>query len=334
MGSCVRWLSRWPLGPVGDSTAGCPPNSRRAGHDVSSALWSARLLRDDPPRSWPRTPPSPRPGRRWRRRRATRPRCRGFRRRRHRRDRGPPADRVVGGAAARGRGTAGSPGSVRPVRRDARRRLRVHRRLREAPCRSRDLRALPPAADGAARRARGADVLACETVPAAAEAEALIAEADRARRAGLALAHHGASTSDGVVRTGGASAPRTCSRWRRVSCGDRRRRELPRQPSAVAASWRGGGRGKARFVAYPNSGEGWDAAASGLDRVAGDLDRRRARLGRRRGAVDRGLLPVRRSTSRRSRRPSPELPFPGKRHLGEGAFSRKGTRGGGSGRGG
>ncbi|MDH4158896.1 MAG: homocysteine S-methyltransferase [Actinomycetota bacterium] len=101
--------------------------------------------------------------------------------------------------------------------------------------------------------ASGADILALETVPAAAEAEALLAEVDRLRfpawlslsvagsrtRAGEAVAevYRMAADVDAVVAVGvNCSAPDDVSRV------------VP----LAAASGR-------PVVAYPNSGEGWDA---------------------------------------------------------------------------
>ena len=71
----------------------------------------------------------------------------------------------------------------------------------------------------------GADVLACETVPAAAEAEALIAEADALGVPLLAVADHGGRRR-GSAAPAGASSPPTSSRWRPAPTRDRRRREL------------------------------------------------------------------------------------------------------------
>ena len=106
----------------------------------------------------------------------------------------------------------------------------------------------------------GADVLACETVPAAAEAEALIAEADalgvpiwlslttvldddgavRTRRGELAADVYGmAAGVDSVIAVGvNCSAPAVVG------------------PAVAAAAAAG-----KPVVVYPNSGEGWDAEA-------------------------------------------------------------------------
>jgi homocysteine S-methyltransferase len=106
----------------------------------------------------------------------------------------------------------------------------------------------------------GADVLACETVPAAAEAEALVAEADtlgvpmwlslttvvdadgavRTRRGELAADVFAmAASSDAVVAVG-------------VNCTD---------PAGVLSAVRAAATTGKPVVAYPNSGERWDAAA-------------------------------------------------------------------------
>src|SRR3954469_570412 len=105
----------------------------------------------------------------------------------------------------------------------------------------------------------GADVLACETVPAAAEAEALIAEAD-SLGVPIWLSLTTVVDGDGVVRTrrgeraddvfamaGGIAAVGAVG----VNC------TAPPVvgPSVAAAAVAG-----KPVVVYPNSGEGWDAA--------------------------------------------------------------------------
>ena len=62
----------------------------------------------------------------------------------------------------------------------------------------------------------GADVLACETVPAAAEAEALLAEAG-ALGVPIWLSLTTVVDDDGVVRTRRASVPPTSLPWPRTS---------------------------------------------------------------------------------------------------------------------
>jgi homocysteine S-methyltransferase len=106
----------------------------------------------------------------------------------------------------------------------------------------------------------GADVLACETVPAAAEAEALVAEAaDLGVPIWLSLTT--VVGADGVVRTRrGEPAAEVFAMAASVdevvavgvNCTD-----PAGVPAAVAAA-RASGR---PVVVYPNSGEGWDAAA-------------------------------------------------------------------------
>jgi homocysteine S-methyltransferase len=106
----------------------------------------------------------------------------------------------------------------------------------------------------------GADVLACETVPAAAEAEALVAEAD-ALGVPVWLSLTTTVDGDGVVRTrrgeradavfalaAGVAAVVAVG----VNCT---------APSAVGPSLAAAAAAGTPLVAYPNSGEGWDAPA-------------------------------------------------------------------------
>jgi S-methylmethionine-dependent homocysteine/selenocysteine methylase len=106
----------------------------------------------------------------------------------------------------------------------------------------------------------GADVLACETVPAAAEAEALIAEAD-ALGIPIWLSLTTVVDDDGVVRTRrGERAADVFAMTAHVegvvavgvNCT---------APSAVVPSIGAAAAAGKPVVAYPNSGEGWDAAA-------------------------------------------------------------------------
>jgi S-methylmethionine-dependent homocysteine/selenocysteine methylase len=108
----------------------------------------------------------------------------------------------------------------------------------------------------------GADVLACETVPAAAEAEALVTEAEslgvpiwlsltavvgddgvaRTRRGEpAAQVFAAAASSDAVIAVG-------------VNCT---------APAAIEPAVRAAAAAGKPVVAYPNSGEGWDAAGRG-----------------------------------------------------------------------
>jgi S-methylmethionine-dependent homocysteine/selenocysteine methylase len=106
----------------------------------------------------------------------------------------------------------------------------------------------------------GADVLACETVPAAAEAEALLAEAE-ALGVPVWLSLTAVVDGAGVVRTRrgepaagvwamAADVPAVVAVG--VNCTD---------PGAVAPAVRVAAGSGRPVVAYPNSGEGWDAAA-------------------------------------------------------------------------
>ncbi|MGY1702444.1 homocysteine S-methyltransferase [Geodermatophilus sp. SYSU D00766] len=106
----------------------------------------------------------------------------------------------------------------------------------------------------------GADVLACETVPAAAEAVALLAEAD-ALGVPVWLSLTTVVGGDGVARTRrGERAAEVFAMARGVgavvavgvNCTD---------PAAVGPSLDAAAVAGLPLVAYPNSGEGWDAAA-------------------------------------------------------------------------
>jgi S-methylmethionine-dependent homocysteine/selenocysteine methylase len=104
----------------------------------------------------------------------------------------------------------------------------------------------------------GADVLACETIPAAAEAEALIAEAE-ALGIPIWLSLTTVVDGDGVVRTRrGELAADVFSMTAHidaviavgVNCTD---------PAGVGAAVGAAAAGGKPVVVYPNSGEGWDA---------------------------------------------------------------------------
>ncbi len=106
----------------------------------------------------------------------------------------------------------------------------------------------------------GADVLACETVPAAAEAEALVAEAD-ALGVPIWLSLTTVLDGEGGVRTRrGEPAAEVFALARGVgavvavgvNCTD---------PAGVAPALAAAAVAGLPLVAYPNSGEGWDAAA-------------------------------------------------------------------------
>jgi S-methylmethionine-dependent homocysteine/selenocysteine methylase len=107
--------------------------------------------------------------------------------------------------------------------------------------------------------AAGADVLACETVPAAAEAEALLAEAD-ALGVPIWLSLTTTVGSDGVVRTRrGEPAANVFAMAKDldvvvavgVNCAD---------PAGVLPAIEAAAASGKPVVVYPNSGERWDAA--------------------------------------------------------------------------
>src|SRR4051812_35451105 len=104
----------------------------------------------------------------------------------------------------------------------------------------------------------GADVLACETVPAAAEAEALIAEADALGvpiwlslttvldASGLARTRRGELAADVFAMAAGSDRAVAVG----VNCTD---------PAGVLAAVHAAAISDKPVVVYPNSGEGWDA---------------------------------------------------------------------------
>jgi S-methylmethionine-dependent homocysteine/selenocysteine methylase len=105
----------------------------------------------------------------------------------------------------------------------------------------------------------GADVLACETVPAAAEAEALVAEAD-ALGIPVWLSLTTVLDDDGVVRTRrgelaadvfGMAAGVDAVIAVGINCTD---------PAGVGPAVAGAAASGRPVVVYPNSGERWDAA--------------------------------------------------------------------------
>ena len=114
----------------------------------------------------------------------------------------------------------------------------------------------------------GADVLACETVPAAAEAEALLAEADMLG-VPVWLSLTTVVDGDGVVRTRRGEPAREVFAMARdvdavvavgVNCTD---------PDGVLAAVGAATASGRPVVVYPNSGERWDAAARRWTGTAG-----------------------------------------------------------------
>ena len=116
--------------------------------------------------------------------------------------------------------------------------------------------------------AAGADVLACETVPAAAEAEALLAEADAlgvpiglslttvVDEAGIARTRRGERACDVFAMAADVDAVVAVG----VNCT---------APSAVGLSLAAAATAGKPLVAYPNSGEAWDADARRWSGAAG-----------------------------------------------------------------
>jgi S-methylmethionine-dependent homocysteine/selenocysteine methylase len=106
----------------------------------------------------------------------------------------------------------------------------------------------------------GADVLACETVPAARKAEALVAEAD-ALGVPVWLSLTTVVDDDGGVRTRrGEPAAEVFALARGVAAVVAVGVNCT-HPAAVAPSVRAAATAALPVVAYPNSGEGWDAVA-------------------------------------------------------------------------
>ena len=118
----------------------------------------------------------------------------------------------------------------------------------------------------------GADVLACETVPAAAEAEALIAEA-QALRVPIWLSLTTVPGEDGVVRTRRGERAADVFAMAAgidevlavgVNCTD---------PAGVGPAVEAAASSGKPVVVYPNSGEAWDAVGRGWTGSAGiDVD--------------------------------------------------------------
>ncbi|SNS59168.1 homocysteine S-methyltransferase [Geodermatophilus saharensis] len=228
------------------------------GHDVSSALWSARLLRDDPDAVVAAHAAFAAAGAQVATTASYQATVEGFAaagidrtealalvaRSVQLARRGAPGSWVAGSVGPYGAALAdGSEYTGGYVEEVGVARLRAFHRPRMA--------ALAEA---------GADVLACETVPAAAEAEALLAEAD-ALGVPVWLSLTTVVGGDGVARTRrGEPAAEVFAMARGVgavvavgvNCTD---------PAAVGPSLDAAATAGLPLVAYPNSGEGWDAAA-------------------------------------------------------------------------
>jgi S-methylmethionine-dependent homocysteine/selenocysteine methylase len=106
----------------------------------------------------------------------------------------------------------------------------------------------------------GADVLACETVPAAAEAEALVAEAEWLG-VPIWLSLSAVVGADGVVRTRRGEPAAEVFRAAAASDAVIAVGVNCTAPAAIAPAVAAAAATGKPVVAYPNSGEGWDAAA-------------------------------------------------------------------------
>jgi S-methylmethionine-dependent homocysteine/selenocysteine methylase len=228
------------------------------GHDVSSALWSARLLRDDPAAIVAAHAAFAAAGARVATTASYQATVEGFG------DAGvdaPEARRLVASSVAlarEGQGDGWVAGSVGPYGALLADGSEYTGDYVEALTVS-DLRAFHrPRMELLA--AAGADVLACETVPAAAEAEALIAEAE-SLGVPIWLSLTTVLDADGAVRTRrGELAADVFAMTEGVdtviAVGVNCTAPAVVGPSVTAAAGSGH-----PVVVYPNSGEGWDAGA-------------------------------------------------------------------------
>ena len=259
------------------------------GHDVSSALWSARLLRDDPAAIVAAHAAFAAAGAQVATTASYQATVEGF---------GAAgvdaaeARRLIASSVAlarEGQGVGWVAGSVGPVRRDARRRVGVHRRVRGRDVDRRAAR-LPPATDGAARRGR-------RRRPRLRDRARRRRGRGADRRGGGARGARSGSRSprwsddDGVVRTrrGERAADvfaMTDGVDAVIAVGVNCTAPAAIGPSVAAASV-----ASKPVVVYPNSGEGWDAVHRSWTGTPGHRDGRRPRLGRRRRPADRRLLP-------------------------------------------
>jgi homocysteine S-methyltransferase len=236
------------------------------GHDVSSALWSARLLRDDPDAVVAAHAAFAAAGARVATTASYQATVEGFRAAGIERDEALALVARSVGLARRGAPDGWVAGSVGPygaaladgseytgAYTDPDWDGRVGGGLSVA-----ELRAFHRPRMAALAEA-GADVLACETVPAAAEAEALLAEAEALEvpvwlslttvvdASGVARTRRGEPAADVFAMARGVGAVVAVG----VNCTD---------PAGVGPALAAAAAAGTPLVAYPNSGEGWDAA--------------------------------------------------------------------------
>ena len=142
----------------------------------------------------------------------------------------------------------------------------------------------------------GADVLALETIPAATEVEALLAEVERQRiDCWLSVTCAGDRTRAGEPAAEVFAMARDVDEVIAVGVNCTHPADASALVGIAAAA-----SGKP-VVVYPNSGETWDADARRVERGRRLHARRRTRLGPRRRPADRRVLPGRTGRDRRDR---------------------------------